>query len=87
MLYKMAHLFCIIEKREEILQKSDQAFEFVSINCFFCNVCRRCCVARELQKESSRIGIRTFNSDINYRSIDWYKNKNDEHMPKLIYYN
>ena len=83
----MAHLFCIIEKREEILEKIDQAFEFVSINCFFCNVCWHCCVVRELQKESSRTGIQTFNSDIKYWSIDWYKNKNNKYMPKLIYYN
>ena len=31
----MAELFCIIERREEILEKIDQAFDFVSLNCFF----------------------------------------------------
>ena len=82
----MTELFCIVEKREEILEKIDQAFAFVGLNCFFCNVCWHCCVARELQKESARIGIRTFNSDIRYWSIDWQKNKNSEYMPKLTYY-
>ena len=66
----MAELFCIIEKREEILEKIDQAFDFVSLSCFFCNGCWRCCVARKLQKESVRVGIKTFNSDIKYWSID-----------------
>ena len=82
----MADLFCIVKKREEILEKIDLAFEFVSLNCFFCNVCWHCCVARELQKESVRIGIRTFNSSIRYWSIDRQKNKNSEYMPKLTYY-
>ena len=82
----MAELFCIIEKREEILEKIDQAFDFVSLNCFFCNVCWHCCVTRKLQKESVRVGIKTFNSDIKYWSIDWQKNENSEYMPKLTYY-
>ena len=82
----MAELFCIIEKREKILEKIDQAFDCVSLNCFFCNVCWPCCVARKLQKESVRIGIKTFNSDIKYWSIDWQKKGNSEYMPKLTYY-
>ena len=83
----MSHLFCIIEKREQILEKIEQAVEYVGLNCSFCNVCWHRHVVRELQKEAGRVGLRTFNSDLSYWSIDWYKNKEGEYMPKLVYYN
>ena len=83
----MSHLFCIIETREQIIDKIDQAVEYVGLNCFFCNVCWHCHVVRKLQKEVGRVGVKTFNSDLKYWSIDWYKNKNSEYIPKLVYYN
>ena len=82
----MTELFCIIEKREEILEKIEQSFDFVSLNCFCCNICWHCCVVLRLRKESVRVGIKTFNSDIKYWSIDWEKNENSEYMPKLTCY-
>ena len=81
----MSHLFCIIETREQILEKIEQAVEYVGLNCFFCNVCWHCHVVRELQKEATRAGLRSFNSDLKYWSIDWYKNKDREYMPKIIH--
>ena len=77
---------CIIEKREDILKKIDEAFDFISLNCFFCNVCWHCCVVRQFQKEVVRVGIKNSNSDKKYWSIDWFKNKHNEYMPKLTYY-
>ena len=82
----MTERFCIIGKREDVLEKIDQAFDFVSLNCFCCNVCWHCNVVLKLRKESVRVGIKTFNSDIKYWSIDWEKNENGESMPKLTYY-
>ena len=81
----MTERFCIIEKRD-VLEKIDQAFDFVSLNCFCCNICWHCNVVLKLLKESVRVGIKTFNSDIKYWSIDWEKNENGESMPKLTYY-
>ena len=74
--------FCIIEKREDILKKIEQAFDFVSLNCLCCNICWHCNVVVKIRKESVRVGIKTFNSDIKYWSIDWDR----ENMPKLTYY-
>ena len=82
----MAELFCIIETREEIVEKIKQALEYVALNCFYCNICWHCCAVFKLRKESVRVGIETFNSDIKYWSIDWEKNNHDEYMPKLTYY-
>ena len=82
----MTERFCIIEKREDVLKKTDQAFDFVSLNCFCCNICWHCNVVLKLRKESVRVGIKTFNSDIEYWSIDWEKNENSEYMPKLTNY-
>ena len=82
----MAELFCIIKKREEIVEKIEQAFEFVTLNCFGCNIYWHCCVTLKLQKESVRVGIATFNSDIKYWSIDWEKNKDNKYMPRITYY-
>ena len=78
----MTERFCIIEKREEILEKIEQAFDFVSLNCFCCNICWHCNVVVKLRKESVRVGIKIFNADIKYWSIDW----DNENMPKLTYY-
>ena len=78
--------FCIIEEREDVLEKIDQAFDFVSLNCFCCNICWHCNVVLKLRKESVRLGIRTFNSDKKYWSRDWEKNGSSEYMPKLTYY-
>ena len=81
----MAELFCIIETKEEIVEKIKQAFEYVSLNCFCCNICWHCCVALELKKESVRVGIETFNSDMKYWSIDWVQNKHNEYIPRLTF--
>ena len=75
----MTERFCIIEKKEEILEK---AFDFVSLNCFCCNICWHFNVVVKLRKESVRVGIKTFNADIKYWSIDW----DSENMRKLTYY-
>ena len=45
-----------------------------------------CCVTKKLQREAASKGIRTFNSDIDWWSIDWYVDENYENMPKLEYY-
>ena len=70
----MEDLFCIIEKREEILEIINRMFDFVSLNCLCCNICFNCEVLLSLRKDSNRVGIYTFNSDIEYWSIEWEKN-------------
>ena len=82
----MTGLFCIIETKEEIVEKIKQAFEYVRLNCFCCNVCWHCSVVSELRKESVRIGLETFNSDMKYWSIEWVRNKHNEYTPVLKYY-
>ena len=84
---KMSHKFCISEKREEVLKMIDQSIEYFGLNCFFCNICWHCCVTRNLQTQAALKGIKTFNSDIKYWSIDWHKNNHNEYMPTLAYYN
>ena len=58
----MTERFCIIEKRGNI----NQAFDFVSLNCFYCNICWHCNVVVKLRKEGIHVGIETFNSNIKY---------------------
>ena len=82
----MAGLFCIIETKEEIVEKIKQAFDYVRLNYFCCKVCWHCSVVRELRKESVRIGLETFNSDMKYWSIEWVRNKHNEYTPVLKYY-
>ena len=82
----MAGLFCIIETKEQIVEKIKQAFEYVKLNCFCCNICWHCCVVRELRRESVRIGLETFNSDMKYWSIEWVRDKHNEYRPVLKYY-
>ena len=82
----MTSLFCIIETKEEIVEKIKRAFDYVKLKCFCCNICWHCSVVRELRKESARIGIETFNSDIKYWSIEWVRNKHNEYIPRLKYY-
>ena len=82
----MEDLFCIIEKKEEILEIINRLFDFVCLNCLCCNICFNCKVMLYLRKESNRVGINTFNSDVDYWSIEFEKNKDNEYMPKLTYY-
>ena len=82
----MAELFCIIETKEEIVEKIKQVFEYIRLNCFCCYICWHCSVVRELRKESIRVGIETFNSDMKYWSIEWVRNKHNEYIPRLKYY-
>ena len=82
----MEDLFYIIEKKEEILEIINRMFDFVSLNCLCCNICFNCKTLSGLRKESIRVGINTFNSDVEYWSIEFEKNKDNEYMPKLSYY-
>ena len=76
-------LYYVIEKREEILKKIEECVDFVGDNCFYCNKCWHCRVTKMLQREASKKGLKSFNSDIKWWSIDWYKGKNGENLPKL----
>ena len=80
----MAGLFYIIETKEEIVGKNQTSV--VKLNCFCCNVCCHFSVVRDLRKESVRIGLETFNSDMKYWSTEWVRNKHNEYSPVLKYY-
>ena len=71
----MFSVCCIIDRRQEVLEQIDQCVEFVGLNCFHCNRYWYCHVTKTLQREASGKGIKTFNSDIAWWSIDWYKDK------------
>ena len=71
----MFSVCCIIEGREEVLEKIGQCVDYVGLNCFYCNRCWFCHVTKVLQQQASKKGIKTFNSDIVWWSIDWYKGK------------
>ena len=79
-------LYCIIEKRENVLQKINNCVEYVGLNCFYCNQCWYCQVTKTLQREASKKGIKTFNSDIDWWSIEWYRDKHGENIPILKYH-
>ena len=72
----------MIEKREEILKKNEECVDYVDANCFYCNKCWQCCVTK---REATKKGMKSFNSDIKW-SIDWYKGKDGENLPKLNYH-
>ena len=57
-------IYCIIEKREEVLDKIEQCVDHVGLNCFYCNRCWFCHVTKTLQREAAKKVIKTFNSDI-----------------------
>ena len=60
----MISLWCIIERREEVLKQIERCIDYVGANCFYCNKCWYCHVTKTLQREASKKGIKTFNSDI-----------------------
>ena len=79
----MMSVWCIIQKREEVLDKIEKYLDFLVLNCFKCNRCWHCRVTEKLQREAASKGVNTFNSDIDWWSIDWYVDENWENMHKL----
>ena len=64
-----ANLAGIIESRDSILSKIEQAVTYVSENNFYCNGCWQCYVTSRLQKELNRKGLKTFNKHIKWWTI------------------
>ena len=70
-----ANLAGIIESRDSILSKIEQAVTYVSGNCFYFNGCWQCYVTSRLQKEANRKGLKTFNKHIKWWTIVWTTDK------------
>ena len=50
----------IIYRKEEIIKTIQSCVEYVSENCFYCNNCWKCLVAKKLQKEASEKNLKNF---------------------------
>ena len=61
-----ANVAGIIESRDSILSKIEQAVTYVSENCFYCNGYWQCYVKSRLQKEANRKGLKAFNKHIKW---------------------
>ena len=75
--------YCVIYTRQEINEIEKKMFKYIQTNCICCNFCFHCKFLINLKREISRVGFNSFNSDINYWSIDF---KDYECNVRLKYY-
>ena len=70
-----------IEKREYVLSKISESNDYVATHCNFCKKCYKCKIIKGFKDEIRTKGIKTFNQDKQWWSINWRKDKDSDNIP------
>ena len=82
----MAVCIGFIEKRENVLAKISQSNDYVAMHCNFCKNCYKHKIIKGFKEEIRTKGIKTFNQDKKWWSIDWRKDKDGDNIPILKFH-
>ena len=67
-----------IERKDSVLRQIGECNNYIATHCYYCKNCWQCRVTTKFNKEIIAKGIKTFNADKKWWSIDWSEEKNGE---------
>ena len=82
----MAEVVGHIYKKEFVSWQIADCNNYVANHCNYCNNCWKCKVCKKFSQECNVKGIKTFNVNKKWWSIDWKKQKNGESLPVLRFH-